>query len=65
MNTVRIYLPYGANLRFEGVERITSITPEYIAFRYQPRDEKGFAKKGKAEAIFCTRVICGYSMEES
>lgn len=63
--TVRIYPPYGAHLRFEGVDRITSLSTDWISFMYQPRGDNGLPRKGKAEAVFCTRVICGYSMEES
>lgn len=65
MKTVRIFLPYGAHLRFEGVDAINAASPEYIAFTYLARNEKGDATDKKAHAVFCTRVICGYSMEES
>lgn len=65
MNTVRIFLPYGAHLRFEGVEKIIALGTDYISFTYLARNEKGDATDKKAHAVFCTRVICGYSMEES
>jgi hypothetical protein len=65
MKTVRIFLPYGAHLRFEGVDSIQAATPDYIAFTYLARNEKGDTTDKKAHAVFCTRVICGYSMEES
>lgn len=61
--TVRIYLPYGAHLRFEGVDAINAPGPEYIAFTYMARDAKGNATDKSAHAVFCTKVICGYSVE--
>jgi len=64
MNTVRIYLPYGAHLRFEGVDSIRNYLPDYISFLYKPKDHNGEMKKGKAEAVFALKCICGYSMEE-
>ncbi len=62
MSKVRVFLPYGAHLSFDGVDKITAPNPEYIAFTYVTRDDKGNAT-GKAHAIFCTKVACGYSVE--
>jgi hypothetical protein len=64
VKTVRIFLPYGAHLRFNGVDKIQAPNPEYIAFTYTARDEAGNATDTKAHAVFCTKVICGYSVEE-
>lgn len=63
MKTVRIFLPYGAHMRFEGVDAINAPHPEYIAFTYLARDEKGNQTDRSGHAIFCTKVICGYSVE--
>jgi hypothetical protein len=63
MRTVRIYLPYGAHLRFDGVDKITAPNIEYIAFTYLARDEKGNATDRTAHAVFCTKTIAGYSVE--
>lgn len=62
--TVRIYLPYGAHLRFEGVSDFQNQTL-CIAFSYQPKDPKtGLPAKGTAAAEFYKSVICGFSAEE-
>jgi hypothetical protein len=63
MSTLRIYLPYGAHLRFDGVEKVSAASVEYIAFTYTARDDKGNATDRKANAVFNTKTIAGYSVE--
>jgi hypothetical protein len=62
--TLRIYLPYGAHLRFEGVSNLAHMS-DGIQFTYTPRDPKtGLPMKGTATARFFKEVICGFSVEE-
>lgn len=68
--TIRIYLPYGAHLRFEGCAKFVKLEPSpgvsgHIAFSYTARDSKGNVTTRKAVARFALDVICGYSVEES
>lgn len=62
MQTVRIYLPYGAHLRFEGVTGFLNLG-DCITFSYQRKDAKGFMVPGQASADFFKAVICGFSVE--
>jgi hypothetical protein len=65
MKIVRIFMPRGAHLRFEGVTEVAE-RHGYVTFLYQPRDEQtGNPKKGKASATFYRDVICGWSEEDS
>lgn len=64
--TLRIYLPYGAHLRFEGVSNIEAEAWQpNVSFTYTPKDPKtGLPMKGTAKATFYHQVICGFSVEE-
>lgn len=62
MKTLRIYQPYGAHLRFDGVDAVKAVG-DFIAFTYQVRNEKGEPTDEKAHGVFCTRTISGYSLE--
>lgn len=68
--TIRIYLPYGAHLRFEGCSKFEKFEgrenwPGTIAFTYTARDQKGNVTTRKAAARFALDVICGYSVEDA
>lgn len=67
--TIRIYLPYGAHLRFEGCSKFTKTEPQpnvpgTITFAYTARDQQGNVTTRKAAARFSLDVVCGYSVEE-
>jgi hypothetical protein len=65
MKTVRVFLPYGAHLRFDGVEAVKAPTPDYVAFTYNVKNAKGEATDNFGHAVFCVKTIAGYSVEEA
>jgi hypothetical protein len=65
MKTVRVLLPYGAHVSYDGVSMVHTFS-DYITFAYQPKDSQiGNPRKGIASATFFKGVICGWSEEDS
>lgn len=62
--TVRIYMPHGAHIRFDGVEKVQATGGEYINFFYVSKNADGQATDKKAHAVFNTRTIAGYAVEQ-
>jgi hypothetical protein len=64
MKTLRIFQPYGAHLRFDGIDEVQISSGGFIRFHFEPRDEHGVPREGiVATAMFNLATISGYSFE--
>jgi hypothetical protein len=62
---LRVFMPHGAHIRFDGVEKVQAAGTSYINFFYEAKDANGKATDNKAHAVFNTSVIAGYSLENT
>lgn len=64
MKTLRIFQPYGAHLRFDGIDEVQISSGGFIRFHFEPKDENGIKREGViATAMFNLATISGYSFE--